>query len=59
MTIRPGAPGPRQEAAGLPGSNNRTLAVAAMSTLRTIPDPLVTESMPRLLLQPAHTRQHS
>jgi hypothetical protein len=52
-------PGPRQEPDGLPGSSNTMLAVAAISTLRAIPDPLVTESMPRLLLQPAHTRQHS
>jgi hypothetical protein len=47
MTARPDVPGSRQEPAGLPGSNNKMVAVAAMSTLRTIPDPLVTESMPR------------
>jgi hypothetical protein len=46
---RPGVPGPRQEPAGLPGTNNRMLAITAMSTLRAIPDPLVTESMPRPL----------
>ena len=46
MTTWPGVPGPGQEPAGLPGSNNKMLAVAAISTLRTIPEPLVTESMP-------------
>ena len=57
---RPGEPGPRQEPAGLPGSSNRMLAVAATSALRAIPDPLVTESMPRPLLEPGpDTRQHS
>jgi hypothetical protein len=56
MTTRPGVPGPGQESAGLPGSNNRTLAVAAMSTLRAIPDPLVTESTPRPLVEPAQMR---
>jgi hypothetical protein len=53
---RPDVPGPRQEPARWPGTNNRMLAITAMSTLRAIPDPLVTESMPRPLLEPAQIR---
>ena len=44
------------EPAGLPGSNNRMLAVAATSALSATPDPRVTEFMPRPLLEPAQTR---
>lgn len=38
---------------GCPGSSSTTLAVAAMSALTAMPDPLVSESMPRPLLRPA------
>jgi hypothetical protein len=48
----PDGPGPRSEPArGCPGNNSRTLAVAATSMLRAMPDPLVSESMPRPLLK--------
>ena len=54
IVIPRGVPAPRQESAcGCPGSNSRTLAVAATSTLMAMPDPLVSESIPRPLLRPA------
>jgi hypothetical protein len=47
----PGLPVPRQEPArGCPGTSSTTLAVAATSMLRAMPDPLVSEFMPRPLL---------
>lgn len=56
IVIPLGVPAPRQESArGCPGSNSRTLAVAATSTLMAMPDPLVSESMPRPLLGPARS----
>gem|GEM_PF-5633821 len=46
-------------ARGCPGSSSKTVAVAAMSALTAMPDPLVSESMACPLLRPARGRRHS